>query len=126
MNDVKIIEDLEVARETAMLNADLATLDKLLSDDLVYIHGNSDLDSKESYLAALERGAFRYISIDRADRHIASIGTEAALVTASVTLGVTFAEGREIMVRGRTVAIWQCRAGQWQLRYYQSTPLPAP
>ena len=60
------IADMERRRYEAMRQANIAVLREVLDDLLVYAHSNSATDDKESYLAKLQAGYFRYetISID--------------------------------------------------------------
>ena len=47
------IRELENRRYQAMTDADIATLDELLSADLVYGHSDASRDSKQSYLSLI-------------------------------------------------------------------------
>lgn len=49
------IKTLEDRRYKAMLNNDVATLDQLLSDKLVYTHSNGQRDTKGSIWATSDR-----------------------------------------------------------------------
>ena len=50
------INDLEDRRYAAMVEADLDTLDDLLSDDVIYTHSDASVDTKTSYLDMLRSG----------------------------------------------------------------------
>ena len=50
------IIDLDKKRMTAMAQKDIATLNALLADDLVYTHSSARLDSKQSLIGAMEVG----------------------------------------------------------------------
>lgn len=52
----------EKARAAAFVNHDVATLDKLLRDDLTYIHASGRVDDKKSLLAAIRSDELHYIS----------------------------------------------------------------
>ena len=58
------IHELEQRRWQAMIDADLQVLDELLHQDLRYTHSTAAVDSKESYLTAIELGTFDYRAID--------------------------------------------------------------
>ena len=51
-NAEKIIE-LDRQRMEAMAKKDIATLNKLISNDLVYTHSSARLDTKESLIGAM-------------------------------------------------------------------------
>src|SRR5262245_60455752 len=56
----RAIRALEDRRYQAMTAADVATLDELLSDDLVYGHSDATRDTKKSYLDRVAGGYFDY------------------------------------------------------------------
>ena len=63
-NGQKII-DLDKKRMHAMAQKDIATLNALLSDDLVYTHSSARLDTKQSLIRAMESVAHE----DASSRH---------------------------------------------------------
>lgn len=58
-NEVSAVEK---ARADAFVKHDVATLDKLLRDDLTYIHASGRIDDKKSLLAAIRSDELHYIS----------------------------------------------------------------
>ena len=54
-NAQKVI-DLDKQRMDAMAKKDLAALNKLISDDLVYTHSSARLDTKQSLIGNMESG----------------------------------------------------------------------
>ena len=52
----------EKARAAAFVNHDVAGLDRLLRDDLSYIHASGRIDDKKSLLAAIGSDELHYIS----------------------------------------------------------------
>lgn len=58
------IERQEERRYQAMLDNDLVTLERLLGEELRYIHSNALVDSKASYIASLKAGAVQYQQIN--------------------------------------------------------------
>lgn len=58
------IRALEEKRFQAMRDADIATLDALLSDRLLYTHSNASVDTKQSYLDKVKSKYFDYLEID--------------------------------------------------------------
>ena len=55
-NGQKII-DLDRKRMNAMAQKDIATLNALISDNLVYTHSTARLDTKQSLIEAMESGS---------------------------------------------------------------------
>jgi Domain of unknown function (DUF4440) len=69
--EIKALED---RRYDAMLGNDLATLDRLLSEQLVYTHSNGQRDTKDAYLKRVESGHFKYFAISRPEEEIRAFG----------------------------------------------------
>ncbi len=62
-NAQKIIE-LDRQRMTAMAEKDVATLNKLVADDLIYTHSSARIDTKKSLIGAMESGATVYTAVE--------------------------------------------------------------
>jgi ketosteroid isomerase-like protein len=58
------INDLEDRRYAAMVDADLDTLDDLLSDDVIYTHSDASVDTKKSYLDMLRSEELVYLDVE--------------------------------------------------------------
>ena len=64
--EIKALED---KRYRAMIAGDVAVLDDLCSDDLIYTHSKADYDDKQSYLHKVGTPYFTYLEITHpADR----------------------------------------------------------
>ena len=64
----KTILDLENQRLAAMVAADADTLDRILADDLSYVHTTAAIDTKESLISGLASGRLNYESITPSER----------------------------------------------------------
>jgi hypothetical protein len=78
-NGQKII-DLDKKRMHAMAQKDIATLNALLSDDLVYTHSTARLDTKQSLIGAMESGATVYTAVEPSDVKAQDLGEQGHLV----------------------------------------------
>ena len=65
-NGPTIIE-LDRKRMAAMAQKDIATLNAVLADDLVYAHSSARLDTKQSLIGAMESGATVYTLVEPSD-----------------------------------------------------------
>ncbi len=65
---------LEDERMRATIAGDLATLDRLMHDELVYAHSNGIVDSKSEYLAKLRNGSLRYQAMNLLKRNARRFG----------------------------------------------------
>jgi hypothetical protein len=115
------IADMERRRYEAMKQADIAVLREVLDDLLVYAHSNSATDDKQSYLAKVQAGYFRYESI--------SIEEQSTLVLSDVALlrgrmrARGLLNGSPLILDNRFLAVVRNSGGQWRLLSYQPTPV---
>lgn len=63
MSTKKEILTLEDKRYAAMTSGDLASLEELLHDQLLYTHSSGMMDTKASWLLAMKSGKTRYKSV---------------------------------------------------------------
>lgn len=114
---------LEEARRMAMVNNDVAALDPLVSDVLVYTHSSGGRDSKQSWLSKIASGAMRYDTVAFTEPTITVIdGT--ALITARMNAAVQRA-GQPGSVSSLYLAVWVQQPAGWQLVAVQATSVPA-
>lgn len=112
------IQAMEALRAQAILNADVATLREMTSDDYVHVDGSGHLRNKQEFLASLSGDHANYTRYSIADNVIVVHG-EVAIVTgrfqnehvtpAGVRIGKS---GRHLRVYVRSVAGWSNIAHQ--------------
>ena len=113
--EIKALED---RRYRAMLAGDMAVLDELCSDDLIYTHSKADYDDKRSYL---HKVGTRYFL----PRNHASGRPHSGcrwLVTGRMTAKVSVA-GTIVHVDNRYLAVWVRERRAWKFVAYQPTPI---
>ena len=54
---------LEEGRRLALLAGDVAALQDLLAQELIYVHSTGVTDTKESYVNKLSRGVLKYLEL---------------------------------------------------------------
>ncbi len=59
---VKQVLRMEAARVEALDRSDTGALDRILDDNLTYVHASGKVDTKASFLAAIRSGELHYIS----------------------------------------------------------------
>ena len=59
----QMIIELDRKRMTAMAEKDIATLNELIADDLVYTHSTARLDTKTSLIGNMQSGSTVYTSV---------------------------------------------------------------
>ncbi len=118
----QMIIDLDKKRMTAMAQKDLAALNELLSDDLVYTHSSARLDTKQSLIGAMESGSTVYTSVVPSDVKAQDLGNTVVL-TGSCRISVN-AGGRPNSFGVRFTDVYANKGGRWQMVTWQSTRLP--
>ena len=120
-NEQMIIE-LDRKRMVAMAEKDVATLNALLADDLVYTHSSARLDTKQSLIGAMVSGATVYSSVEPSDVVAQDCG-DAVVLTGVARIGVS-SGGKAMKFGVRFTDVYTKRGGQWQMVTWQSTKLP--
>ena len=110
---------IEDQRVQAMIAGDLATLDRLLADDLTYTHSTGRIQTKAELLAELKSGDLKYNAMPREEVKVRFLGC-AAVVTGKAKLDVE-SRGVKVTFPIRFTDIYVKRAERWQLLAWQST-----
>jgi ketosteroid isomerase-like protein len=112
----------EDRRYRAMIETDLATLDRLLDDRVSYAHSSGVRDTKAEYLEKIESGYYDYARIDHPVERVDVVG-DTALVVGRMTADLTV-QGTPKTLDVLALAVWTRTTGDWQLIGYASTPIP--
>ena len=121
--DKESIRQLEDRRYRAMCDADVAALEALLADTLVYTHSYGGADSKASYLDGIRSKKWLYRKIERLEEKIQVHG-DCAVITGRVRIEL-LSEGKPKTLNSAFTNVWIKGAKGWQMVAWQSTPLPA-
>jgi ketosteroid isomerase-like protein len=113
---------LDKKRMDAMAQKDIATLNELIADDLVYTHSTARLDTKQSLIANMESGSTVYTSVVPSDVKAQDLG-DSVVLTGSCRISVN-AGGRPNSFGVRFTDVYARRGGRWQMVAWQSTRLP--
>src|SRR5882724_6965133 len=115
------IADMDRRRYEAMRRADIAALREVLDDALIYAHSNAAMDDKESYLAKVQAGYFRYESIALEEQSMLLL-SEVALLRGRMRMRGLL-KGSPLTLDNRFLAVVRNSGGQWRLLSYQPTPV---
>src|ERR1700704_5860888 len=105
------IAEMERRRYEAMRQGGNARFREVLDDQLIYAHSNAATDDKQSYLAKVQAGYFRYESI--------SIEEQSTLVLSDVALlrgrmrARGLLNGSPLPMDNRFLAVVRHSGGQW-------------
>ena len=114
---------LEEARRNAMLQSDVATLDRLVSDMMIYTHSSGGKDTKASWLGKLTAGSLRYENLIFSDLSVIVVN-DTALLTGRMNATAVHS-GKPSIVDSLYLAVWVRQPTGWQLVAAQGTPAPA-
>ena len=116
------IQAAENAWIAAIKAHDAAALDRVLSDDLVYVHSGGVVDTKAQYIAKVTSGKQVYKSVDQFKVKIRVEGSLAAAQYYARMQGIN-ATGNfdDNLVVSHT---WVKTATGWRLAYHQTTKVP--
>jgi ketosteroid isomerase-like protein len=112
---------LDRQRMTAMAEKDIASLNRLLSDDLIYTHSTARLDTKTSLISAMESGATVYTSVEPSEVVAQDLG-DAVVLTGVAAISVN-SGGKANAFRVRFTDVYANKGGTWQMVTWQSTKL---
>jgi ketosteroid isomerase-like protein len=121
-SNAKAVIDLDKKRMLAMATKDIATLDALLADDLVYTHSSARLDTKQSLIANMQSGATVYSLVDPSEVRAQDVG-DAVILTGVARIKVS-SNGNDLDFRVRFTDAYAKRSDRWQMVAWQSTRLP--
>lgn len=120
LNDAISLDDL---RWAALLRNDSATLADMLADDLVYIHSNSRIETKASYIESIRTRVLEYRKIKISDQR-GMVHGSTAVVTGRAEIEL-LAHGRDRQLHVRYCGVWVAEP-QPRLVSWQSTLVPPP
>ena len=120
---IDTVRQLEQSRLDALVATDLETVDRLLSDSLVFVHPTGHVDTKASYIATL-RKRNPYVSIHIVEQTIMLAG-DAAVVTGEMrTEALRDPPEKNVTRKIRMICVWAREGNDWRVIRYQSTFIP--
>ena len=117
------IVDLDRKRMQAMAEKDVATLEAVLADDLIYTHSSARLDTKTEPDRRHGVGATVYTGVEPSDVKAQDLG-DTVVLTGIAQIKVV-SNGTPNAFGVRFTDVYAKRNGNWQMVTWQSTRLPA-
>ena len=112
----------EDARYAAQMGDDFGALQKLLANDLVYIHSSAVVDTKASYIESMKSGTVKYRVMRRSDVKVRTYGC-LGIITGNADFDVTV-KGQDLSVQLRFSSIWAKRVAGAQFVSWEATRVP--
>jgi ketosteroid isomerase-like protein len=112
----------EQARITALDHSDVAALERIMADDVTYIHASGKVDTKQSYLDAIRSGQLHYISWQPKNLQVRVLG-DGAVVNGEYAVQVTDSrvQPTPFNINIFILTVYARRDGHWQQIAWQST-----
>jgi ketosteroid isomerase-like protein len=120
--NAQMIIDLDKKRMDATSQKDVATLNELLADDLIYTHSSARTDTKKSLVDAMVTGQTVYTSVVPSEVKAQDCGN-AVVLTGIARISVV-SNGKPNSFGVRFTDVYANRGGKWQMVVWQSTKLP--
>jgi uncharacterized protein (TIGR02246 family) len=115
------ILNLEQRWQDALLKSDVAALEQIYSDGLIYTHSSAATDTKTTYVAKIKSGASKYQTLKRDDIKVSVFG-DTAVVTCRWQV-VSVGDGKTYNTNARYIHVYAKQKGKWQMVAHQSTPI---
>jgi ketosteroid isomerase-like protein len=114
---------LEKDRFKAMINKDSSFLDRILANDLLYIHSNGVQDSKETFIRNIMNGSLEYIAVDLQQADIRTF-SQTAWIHGAAKIKVRMGKDTtEVELVIRYLDVYKREDGEWKLVAWQSAKL---
>lgn len=120
LTPLETVRTLECRRVRATGENDVAALEPLLDDDLIYIKSIGDVFDKQRYLHALESHRLAYdkdFDVHETDFRV----LDGLVILVGVMLGHSRLDGEQQVFHFRCISIWRERAGEWRMVAWQSS-----
>jgi ketosteroid isomerase-like protein len=117
-----MVIELDRKRMTAMAQKDIATLNEVIADDLIYTHSSARLDTKQSLIGNMESGSTVYNSVVPSEVKAQDLG-DTVVLTGLCRIGVN-SGGNAMNFGVRFTDVYARRNGKWQMVAWQSTRTP--
>jgi len=103
----------------AVIKGDGATLEKLMSSDILYTHSSASTQTRAEFIKAATSGSTKYTAIDFSDVVVRQYGKTAIITHKAVFKTVQTGEAHLYVSE-----VWAEQNGGWQMVSRQATKLP--
>ncbi len=121
--EMKDVLTAEQTRLSALDAQDVPTLEKIMADDVTYVHASGKVDTKASYLDAVRSGRLHYISWQPKSMQVRTLGKDAAVINGEYAVRVTDTrvQPQPFALDILILSVYARRDGRWQQIAWQST-----
>lgn len=116
----RTVTESEAMRFQAQVSRDTAALEDLLSDDLVYIHSNTLVETKADFIRSVGGGGIRYLAMQAEGEPVIRRWGKAAISNGIVMVNGMY-QGTKFDLRLYYTAVYRKEKGTWKLCSWHST-----
>ena len=117
------VRQLEQERFAAYVQGDVAALDRIFADDLVYFHSNGLSDPKSGVLQSFSSGDLKISRFEAEDLQVRAIAN--VMVATGLVHVELVNKGNPAKFDIRYTAVYANQGGQWRLVHIQNARMPA-
>jgi uncharacterized protein (TIGR02246 family) len=117
------MEAVERARFQTWTKGDIAAMQAVLADDVVYCHSNGQCQTKKEFIADIQSRQRLYKTMNLVSMTAKTLGPDSVLINGTVDVVAESPRGT-VQFRGIYTDVYVKRSGRWQLLSWQSTSLP--
>ena len=117
----EMVRQAEARRRTVMLAADVAGMDRLFADKMLWVHASGGTDSKKSMLEKFAAGSMKYHSLKPQEMLVRVMG-DCAVTNGEIEIDGEVGPVRKI-VTSRYMGVWVWQDGIVRLFSWQSSRL---
>jgi ketosteroid isomerase-like protein len=122
---IQQVEALEEQWRKAQLGGDVATMDKLLSDDYIGISMTGQVNTKAQQLDRMRMHKIALTRLDLGDRQVKLIGSIAIVTSRAEVEGTN--DGMPVQGTYRYTRVYQrLPSGEWKITSFEATRVPGP
>ncbi len=110
-------------RRIATLAGDASALDRMMTDDLTFMHPNAHVETKTEFLDAVRTRRYLYKSLTDEERQIRVHGNTG--IVSGICRIVVHVGGQDVDVRVAFTELWVKKGKSWKMALWQATQVSA-
>ncbi|QKZ14995.1 nuclear transport factor 2 family protein [Spirosoma sp. KUDC1026] len=116
--DANAVKKAELQRFEAQVKKDYTALERLLADDMIYVHSSGNSDTKQSYIQSIKDGKSRYDAIEPGEMNVRVYGGTAVINGTCTVKAIN--NGTTVDTKLRYTDVYVRKGNQWQMVAWQS------
>src|SRR5262245_18757141 len=118
------VEAVERARFQTWVAGDVAAIQKVMADDVLYCHSSGQCQTKQEFIADIQSKQRVYKKMEIVSMNPKALSSYAVLVNGVCNVVAEGAGGKVVQFKGIYTSVYVRRDQHWQLISWQSTTLP--